>query len=289
MAKLSHEKAKLHLKACEMLAKGYLTFEEKWFVLENWHEGATNLNGEAGAFFTPPSLARDFQINMGYSPSIIDLCAGIGTLAFMAWHSYRAAVQKPPRIVCVEKNPAYVAVGRLVLPEAEWIEGDIFDLPANIGHFALAIGNPPFGKAPKQGRAPRYTGPAFEFHAIDVASDIADSGVFLIPQQSAPFKFSGVTCFKEQRSAHHEAFRAQTLAEIECTALMDTSYHRAAWHFTVPPIEIVTLDFTEARQARAALAAAKPCRLSHVTRRHVPAGQLDLFGGAMPQAARVAA
>lgn len=32
-----------------------------------------------------------------------------------------------PELVCVELNPRYVEVGHKVLPEAEWICGDIFD------------------------------------------------------------------------------------------------------------------------------------------------------------------
>lgn len=90
----------------------------------------------------------------------------------------------------MELNPDYVAVGRKVLPEATWLVANIFDLPASLTGFDCAIANPPFGRIKQAGASPRYAGGDFEYKVIDVASDRANYGVFLIPQSSSPFRLS---------------------------------------------------------------------------------------------------
>jgi 2-polyprenyl-3-methyl-5-hydroxy-6-metoxy-1,4-benzoquinol methylase len=42
-------------------------------------------------------------------------------------------------MVCIEKNPDYVAVGRKVVPEATWICADVFDLPADLGRYDRVV------------------------------------------------------------------------------------------------------------------------------------------------------
>jgi predicted RNA methylase len=148
--KLTHAQAKAHEQASDLLTKQLLTDEERCFVLEHWRAGARHINSLAGAYFTPCGLARDLACEVGEG-SIIDLCAGIGTLAFHA----RRWAEPDQRIVCVEMNPDYVAVGRKILPYATWMCCDIFDMP-NVGHFSCAISNPPFGRTSRSGRSPRY-------------------------------------------------------------------------------------------------------------------------------------
>src|SRR5262245_26291139 len=127
MAKLTKAEAKAHAQAEELLRKDVLTYDEKVFVLDNWHEGASHINGSAGACFTPTGLARDFAID-ACSGRTIDLCAGIGGLAFhVFWRSYYARERSEPlaEIVCIERNPSSVEIGRKVLPEAKWICADV--------------------------------------------------------------------------------------------------------------------------------------------------------------------
>jgi len=172
MAKLTKTEAGAHAQAEELLKKDVLTYDERVFVLDHWHEGATNINGAVGAFFTPTGLARDFAID-ACGGRTIDLCAGIGALAFhVFWRAHYALErgEARPEIVCIERNPSYVEVGRKVLPEAKWICVDVFDLDfASLGRFRSAIANPPFGATPRTGNGPRYTGRSFEFHLIDLA------------------------------------------------------------------------------------------------------------------------
>ena len=122
MAKLTKQQVKEHNIAVELLKKDVLTYDEKLTVLEKWNESATSMNSEAGAFFTPTGLAKDFSIEIYENEKIIDLCAGIGKLAFFAYH-YKNCKD----ITCVELNPLYVEVGKKILPEANWINASIFD------------------------------------------------------------------------------------------------------------------------------------------------------------------
>jgi hypothetical protein len=58
---------------------------------------------------------------------------------------------------------------------------------------------------------------------IDVASDIARCGVFLIPQASAPFIYSGQRNFQETTPSKYVRFRKLTGIELENNCGIDTS------------------------------------------------------------------
>jgi hypothetical protein len=257
MAKLTKEQAKQHAAATDLLRKDKLTDDEREFVLRNWREDAHHMNGVAGAFFTPLDLALDFTIEV-QGRRIIDLCAGIGCLA-LACH-WRNGWSEPPReIVCIEKNPDYVAVGRKLLPEATWICADVFELPfmaPELGRFDTAISNPPFGAIKRQSRkAPRYAGKAFEYHVIDLASDVAEYGTFIIPQNSAPFRYSGRPCFEQYEGDEYKRFRAATGIELTPNCGMDCNHHAEGWRGVSPTVEVVLADFAKAAEARRASAA----------------------------------
>lgn len=246
MSKLTKVQAKSHAAACELLRKDVLSIDDRFDVIENYQESATNINSIAGAFFTPPGLARDFSIEIPDGATIVDLCAGIGALSFAA---SIGVFERVSRIVCIELNPEYAAVGRKIVPHAEWIVADIFDLP-DIGHFDCAIGNPPFGATKRTGNSSRYTGSEFEYHLIDVASEIADYGIFIIPQESAPFRYSGQETLTENRSARYRKFATNTAIELRPNCGIDTSIYSHDWHGVSPKVEIVTADFIEARHRR---------------------------------------
>jgi len=109
-------------------------------------------------------------------------------------------------------------VGKRGLPEATWIAVNVLELLASLGKFDCAIANPPFGRINSAGAAPRYTGAEFEYSVIDVASDIARCGVFLIPQGSAPFSYSGQRSFQQIEPSKYVRFRELTGIELESTA-----------------------------------------------------------------------
>lgn len=248
MAKLTKPQAKAHAQASDLLTKPTLTDDDKDFVLQNWNEGANHVNGAAGAFFTPYDMAFDFTIDAigqgGYGGRIIDLCAGIGMLSYACW--YRS--QKRARITCVERNPDYLAVGQKILPEAEWILADVLDvLDLKLPKFDVAISNPPFGAIKRDRNSPRYTGKDFEFHVIDIAAHLADSGTFIVPQMSAGFNYSGRPCYERQKDGKAVKFQELTGLHFDAGCGIDTALYRDAWKGVSPLCEIVCVDFTETR------------------------------------------
>lgn len=281
MSKLTKAQAKAHQQACDLLNKDTLSLDEKFFVIENWQESATNVNSAAGAFFTPYGLARDFAIET-FSGRMIDLCAGIGTLSFAASMLTSGAASRLD-ITCVEINPDYVAVGRKLLPEATWVVGSIFDvLEMDLGRFDIAISNPPFGRInrPDGKGAPRYTGGEFEFHVIDIAAHLADYGVFILPQMSAGFRYSGSQHYQRETSGKAFDFQQKTGIYMGPSCGIDTAHYLGDWRGVSPLCEVVCCEFAEAsantRQEEPALSQAivDPVSSSAPGAEH----QLSLFG-----------
>lgn len=236
MAKIPKDQAKRHKQALDLIhSDKNLSINDRLFILDNFHEGATNMNGLAGAFFTPEGLARDFAIEVS-GGTIIDLCAGIGRLSF-------ACSEGAKRIVCVEQNPEYAEVGKRVVPEADWIVSDVFGI-GNIGPFDWAISNPPFGQI-KTGSDfdGAYTGGKFEYKVIDLASRLACWGAFIIPQMSAPFRYSGRHYFEQQMDKECRKFMEQTGIVMGMNCGIDTSVYLSDWKGVSPICEIVVCEF----------------------------------------------
>ena len=244
MAKLTKAQRKAHGEAVAILTKTKLSDDEIQFVFENFHEGADHNTGAAGAFFTPPALARDFSLDVGGS-TIVDLCAGIGALAYEAMNPYRNDVGS---MVCIENNPRYVEIGRKLIPDARWICANVFDWRSlDLRHFDWAIGNPPFGRVARSGNGPTYRGPEFEYHVIDVASELADAGTFIVPQQSSAFRYSGAPYYERRIEGRAVAFSQATGLNMEAGVGVDTSIYKDEWKDTSIVCEIVCFDFEEDR------------------------------------------
>ncbi|MBZ9659805.1 methyltransferase [Mesorhizobium sp. ESP-6-4] len=254
MAKLTKPEAKAHAQAIEMLVKERLTEDEKEFVFRNWHEGANHINGSAGAFFTPYDMAFDFSFDVG-GHRVIDLCAGIGMLSYAVHYRSRFG-ERTADITCIERNPDYVAVGKKLLPEATWIQADVLDvLDMGLGQFDYAISNPPFGNIKRERNAPRYSGRNFEFHIIDIAAHLANYGVFIVPQGSAGFNYSGRQFYERQKDGKAVKFQELTGLHFDAGVGVDTAFYRDEWKGVSPLCEIVSVDFAEARQMAPAVIA----------------------------------
>ena len=240
MSKLSKAQAKLHDHACALLQKDELTFADREFVLEHWRADANQDVRRVGAFFTPPDLARAFAIECNGAQSVIDLCAGIGSLSYWRWHR-----DHPQRLVCVEANPAYVAVGKKMLPEAEWVLANVFALP-DLGRFDVAVSNPPFGNLKRCGAGPRYLGSKFEYHVIDLAGTLADQGAFLIPRMSVPFPLN-----KDKRphveNQEYLRFQRETGISLGEGVGIEADVWLDNWHGVKPGVESVRVDFAAHR------------------------------------------
>lgn len=250
MAKLTKQESKLHQQAEALLSKDILSIDDKEFILTHWHPAAAFDVGASGAFFTPFELAKDFRIDAG-TGRIIDLCAGIGSLAYWC-RNFTWGSEVPAELVCVEINPAYVEIGKKILPEATWICANVFDVPdMDLGYFDHAIANPPFGKVNRHGRtAPRYEGSDFAYHVIDIASDLADHGAFILPQGSAPFRYSGVQYYQRDERRSYQTFLEQTAIELDAGCGIDCSIFQNQWKGTSPAVEIVCADFTNLEEQR---------------------------------------
>lgn len=247
MSRLSKSQIKAHREAEAILAKERLDDDERQFVLDNWQESANHVNSAAGAFFTPSELGLSTALFLGLYEGgrVIDLCAGIGCLGLSALWRWGHAPSF--ELVCVEMNPAYVEVGRKLLPEARWICGSVASLPADIGHFDCAISNPPFGKTAKIASR-RYAGED-DLAVVDIASGIADFGTFILPSGSVPFEYSGRPYYWERPSQKYDRFREMTGIELTCESI-DCDGFRDDWRGVNPRVEVVGADFTEVRKAR---------------------------------------
>lgn len=240
--KLSKPAIKAHEQAVQLLAKDSLTYDEKLYVFENWTPMYSNQVNKAGIFFTPVGLACDFCIEV-VGDTIIDLCAGIGMLAFTYYHW----CNEKPNFTCIEINPEFVAVGKKLLPEANWICASAvdIDLLKSLGKFDCAISNPPFGKISKEKHPGElYHGSEFEYKVISAAKEIAKHGRFIIPQMSCPFAYSGQREMKKQSSEKHNKFISETGIILEPNCGIDTDIYKTSWNGASPSVEIVCVDYS---------------------------------------------
>lgn len=261
MAKLTKAQRKAHEQAEAMLTKDKLADWERDFVIDNWHEGANHEIGRAGAHFTPDGLAHDFALEVG-GGYVIDLCAGIGGLAYAVTN--RCSLRCAINLVCVEANPAYVEIGKKIVPHAKWICADVMDWRTwwrdelDCREFDYAISNPPFGRVKRTADGPRYRGADFEFHVMDIASEMARNGVFIVPQMSAPFTYSGSQLYTPRTTGKAVDYERLTGISLEIGVGIDTAFYADQWKSTNITTEVVTADFAEAkkRQRTAEAAAA---------------------------------
>lgn len=214
MAKISKPVLKLHNKAVELLKKESLDHNEREFIFMNYHEGAGKMNNLISAHFTPYELAR--HLNMCITQThFVDLCAGIGMLSYSILRNYEMGSMnnQKPFGICVENCTEYFEVGKKLLPEFHWINGDIFD-PKVIeeikalmkGKNFSIVSNPPYGKQVKTETKEilKYSGATFEYKAIELGAILgAYDGAFLLPQNSCPFRLSG----RESKQVHSEAYK----------------------------------------------------------------------------------
>lgn len=238
MAKLSKAEIKTHEQCVALLQKDALSMDDRWFVLEHWNESANHINSAAGAFFTPEALASDFVIEVG-NGSVIDLCAGIGRLAFHVARQYDR--EQMPRIVCVEKNPDYLAVGRKVVPEAEWICADVFSNLTHLGRFDTAISNPPFGNIKSDRNGWKYKG-CFDLGVVEVASTLANYGAFILPRNSVPFGEKDGHTQPNLFCQNYDSFHSATGIELTPSCI-SAEYHAEDWKGVSPKVEIALASF----------------------------------------------
>lgn len=248
MAKLTKPEIKAHREAEALInCDRALHDDEKVFILNNWNEGAVHINSAAGAFFTPFSLASHLALEVDggscQAGPLLDLCAGIGSLAY-------ACQGKFDRVICVELNADYARVGRRILPDAEWIVDSVFsDRVLALTGCSWAISNPPFGNINSADYSGPYTGAKFEYRVMEVASRLAEFGAFILPQMSASFRYSGERQYRDEISDECRKFMDQTGIVMEANCGIDTAIFKGEWRGVSPVCEIVVCEFDERLRA----------------------------------------
>ncbi len=262
MSKLTKAEIQGHIESLALLERGSLSDADIPFIFENYRESANHINSMAGAFFTPFGLARDLSLHIPYvyekTIKIVDLCAGIGILSYAAKQEDNSWSRCHSEITCVEINPDYVEIGKKLLPEARWICGDALDpaLLAALGHFDCVIANPPYGNI-KSNHKKHYSSGLFEYMLIEAAARIADEGIFIIPQMSASFVYSGSHYRRWRDNRRATAFEEKTGIALEFNKGIDTDQYKDDWHGVTPICEIVCCDFT-ARTGQLSFGMEKP-------------------------------
>lgn len=77
------------------------------------------INGHAGSFLQSKSLEAALKVEIGSSKNILMLYAGVGVMGLVL-----QGLKNKAEITCVEQDSNLIAVGKRLLPEANWIQAD---------------------------------------------------------------------------------------------------------------------------------------------------------------------
>lgn len=203
--KLSKAELKVQKEVKTILEKDVLSFEDKEFIYENFHPGTIADITTDSAYFTPLDMAYDFGLFCCRYGVCVDMCAGIGGLSFAAKTRdfYENRIKYS---ICIERNPRFIEIGKKLLPEAVWLQGDIFDkglwdeIVSTYGAVDCIYSNPPFGKVTKTG-ADRswlnYKGADLDMAAIEVGLFHTNNVSMILPAGSVSFRYSGRPYYEE--------------------------------------------------------------------------------------------
>jgi methylase of polypeptide subunit release factors len=200
MAKLSTQELKNHDKTERILEKADpLSLHDRQFVLDHWMPEADIVAREK-AFFTPRWMSAAVAMEAADDGRVVDLCAGIGSLSWYMTRENRPWALRPGfSMTAIEKNPRFVEIGKRLLPEVEWIQGDVFSRTMwdKIGPFDSFITNPPFGM-PARVEWLRY-GEESSLMVVEVGLRYSrwGTGTAILPQSLCPFRYSGVQEYKQ--------------------------------------------------------------------------------------------
>ncbi|WP_318493471.1 methyltransferase [Photobacterium leiognathi] len=225
MARISKEVQKKHNQAMSLINLDRdLKFSEKEFCFENLREELILADySYHGAFFTPMDLAEslgphfiDAPLCMENKPrTVVDLCAGFGILSYCLSEFHSNQLD----LYCVEKNPVFVKIGKKLVPNATWICGSI-DSPEVIDRLRqikvdAVISNPPYGDM-ELDFGGRYRGSKAEYAIAEFARSLTRGLVlFILPQGSLNFKYSGVPSFQKVKNDRYQKFSLETGVTIK--------------------------------------------------------------------------
>lgn len=235
MAKISKRKLAEHERACDLVHSDRpLSYDERLFVVQNWDPQACHNITKGSAFFTPLEIAGDMMIE-ACDPNrlpVLDLAAGIGILGF----ALENRIGRKFDLKCVEINPDFVAVGKRVLPYADWVCEDAVEWSKGSSErFCQTISNPPYGHRKGVG--------ALEYIFAEIAMKNSDYGVFLMPAgRLTDWKFSGEDTFTNLKNDRYEKWSKKTGIVLECNCGIDCSIYKNLWNGTVITVDVVLVS-----------------------------------------------
>lgn len=260
MGKITRQQIRYHEQVEEMLwgSDRRLTADEVAFCLEHWDPRALagKQVSQNQAYFTPLALAMEAGRYVGGNGrQVVDIGAGIGCLSYAVlcanWWDTRQV-----RITAVEINPEYVEVGRRLLPEVRWVQGDMYsrELWQSLPRFDEAVSNPPFGQVLTDCDTAwiGYRGPA-GLMAASIGLQVARLGITMIlPQTQTPFRYSGVLVRGNVYTDKHTGYMKRFLAgrpQLDWHhSSVDTEQpqYKSGWRGASPLVELVALRDGEA-------------------------------------------
>lgn len=248
--KLTKAQRKQHDEALKLLESDKdLSMVDREFIVSSWKPGATNDIGRGSAFFTPWDLAHHLNIEVGdvEGKTILDLCAGIGILSL---HSWLYCHHEPkPKVTCVEINPDYVAVGKRLFPEAEWIQASVFDLDLQGRRFDHFISNPPFGTIPKG--MPRVA-KKFEYAVAEIGMKHADFGTMIIPAGITDWRYSGRQGHQKEENRDYQKWMEKSGLQLAPNCGIDCSLLEPFADANIT-VEITNVEYVEDHVAQGSL------------------------------------
>lgn len=231
--KLSKQVRKAHEQALSLLkSKRSLNFDEIEFIHQNLRPDATTDIGKGSAFFTPWDIVSDFLVETGNANKgperILDLCAGFGILSHRKYLRERACGHPLPIVTCVEINPEYVAIGKELFPEAEWICADVLDVPDILSgqRFSQFFSNPPFGVISSQAWGNRKAEkPArWEYAVAEIGMLLSDYGTMICQQGITFWKYSNCRSFTEVSNPVYDKWSEKSGLILNSNCGLDCSH-----------------------------------------------------------------
>lgn len=226
--KLTQSQLKQHEAAIELLKKDELTEEDKEFVINHWQPRA-HAKTKYSAFYTPTDLVHSVAIEANVQQPkdvhILDLAAGIGSLAFAVSRVIGSDRSRKVHLTCVELDATSIAVGKKVLPEAEWIEMDLSYSHqfAELPKADLFVSNPPFGSLPRNMVGGNTAQHLWEYYIAQMGMTRCWYGVMIVPANVLPWRLSGKQTFEEVANPRYEKWSQATGLRLSPNCGIDTT------------------------------------------------------------------